>query len=246
MAHRGFNRQGLENSMVAFQAAVDLGYRYLETDVHATSDEVAVAVHDDTLDRVTDSRGAIARLPWSAVASARIQGQEPIPTLAELMDAWPDVRLNLDIKSGQAVLPTVRLIERMRAHDRVCIGSFSSARRREVVRRLSRPVATSAGQIAGAGFLAGTHLPNRIGNVAVRRSLNGVDALQVPVQRYGVPVVTKAAVAAAHRAGRVIHVWTINDVNQMHELLDLGVDGLISDRADLLKTVLMERGVWSS
>ncbi|MGB3827155.1 MAG: glycerophosphodiester phosphodiesterase family protein, partial [Ornithinimicrobium sp.] len=140
MAHRGFSLDGLENSMAAFQAAVDLGYRYVETDTHATSDGVAVAVHDADLDRVTDSTGRIAELPWRTVSRARIAGREPIPRLDEVLHAWPTLRLNIDVKSDAAVGPTVAAIERCRAHDRVCIGSFSDRRRRDVVRRLSRPV----------------------------------------------------------------------------------------------------------
>jgi len=244
MAHRGFSRAGLENSMVAFEAAVDLGYRYVETDTHATRDGVAVAVHDPSLDRVTDRTGQIAQLPWRTVSRARIGGREPIPRLDELLHAWPTLRLNIDVKSDPAIEPTVAAIERAQAHDRVCIGSFSDRRRREVLRRLSQPVAQSAGQLTGVGFRLGSALPYRSGQRVVERSLRHVDALQVPTQRYRLPVVTGPSIAAAHRAGLVVHVWTINDVAEMNTLLDLGVDGLISDRADLLKDVLTERGEW--
>lgn len=246
MAHRGFSLDGLENSMAAFAAAVELGYRYVETDTHATSDGVAVALHDETLDRITDATGRIAQLPWRSVSQARILGREPIPRLDELLHTWPELRLNIDVKTDAAVASTVAAIERAGAHDRVCIGSFSNRRRREVLRRLRRPVATSAGVPAGAGFRVASALPRGVGQRGVDFSLRGVDALQVPVWHHRVHVVTGPSVAAAHRAGRLVHVWTINDVSQMHELLDLGVDGLISDRADLLKDVLLERGQWVS
>ncbi|MGB3762926.1 MAG: glycerophosphodiester phosphodiesterase family protein [Ornithinimicrobium sp.] len=245
MAHRGFSLAGLENSMAAFEAAVELGYRYVETDTHATSDGVAVAVHDPTLDRVTDRIGVIAQLPWRTVSQALIGGREPIPRLDELLHAWPTLRINIDVKSDSAVAPTVAAIERAQAHDRVCIGSFSDRRRRETLRRLSRPVARSAGQIAGAGFRLGSALPHRLGHRITQRSLRHLDAVQLPAQRYRVPLVTGPSVDAAHRAGLVVHVWTINDVAEMNALLDLGVDGLISDRADLLKDVLIQRGQWA-
>ncbi len=245
MAHRGFSLDGLENSMVAFAAAVDLGYRYVETDTHATSDGVAVALHDATLDRVTDAHGRVDELPWRTVSKARIHASEPIPRVDELLHTWPDLRLNIDVKSDSAVAPTVAAIERAAAHDRVCIGAFSDRRRRAVVRRLSRPVATSAGQWAGVGFRIASSCPRQLGQSLVDWSLRGVDALQVPVIRYGVPVVTPASVEAAHRAGLPVHVWTVNDLPTMNALLDLGVDGLISDRADILKRVLIDRGQWS-
>jgi glycerophosphoryl diester phosphodiesterase len=244
MAHRGFSREGLENSMAAFAAAVDLGYRFVETDVHATSDGVAVALHDASLDRVTDTSGAIAELPWRTVAGARILGQEPVPRLDELLGTWPELRWNIDAKSDPGVVPLVAAIERARAHDRVCIGSFSDRRRRQVLRRLSRPVATSAGTSTGAAFRIGAGVPGPSGRRLAATALRGIDALQVPISHRGVAVVTATTLASAHAAGVPVHVWTVNDRAQMEHLLDLGVDGLISDRADLLKEVLSARGQW--
>ncbi len=230
--------------MAAFAAAVDLGYRYVETDTHATADGVAVAVHDATLDRVTDSVGAIADLPWAQVARARIKHREPIPRVDELLGTWPDLRVNIDVKADSAVWPTVAAIERAGAHHRVCISSFSDRRRRAVVRQLSAPVATSAGQILGANFVTGAALPRWLGAPMLSRGLRGVDALQVPTAQYGIPIVTTSSLAAAHRAGLVVHVWTINDPAMMRHLLDQGVDGLVTDRADVLKDIMIERGIW--
>ncbi|AKU17060.1 glycerophosphodiester phosphodiesterase [Luteipulveratus mongoliensis] len=241
MAHRGFSRDGLENSMVAFAAAVELGYAYVETDVHATADRVLLAFHDDTLDRVTDGHGAIHTLPYHRVQQARIDGREPIPTLDELLDAWPDLKVNIDIKAEPAVIPLVEAIERHRAHDRVCITSFSDRRRRTAIKRLSRPVATSAGQSQTAAFVLAqaSRLPG-----ASSAALRGVDCLQVPERHAGIPVVTARSVRAAHAAGTQVHVWTVDEPSDMTRLLDLGVDGLITDRSDVLKDVLQQRGSW--
>ncbi len=244
LAHRGFSRDGLENSMAAFAAAVDLGMRYVETDVHATLDEVVVAFHDASLDRVTDRTGRITSLPWREVSRARIGGTEPVPTLEQLLGTWPELCVNIDIKSPGAITPTVRVIERTRAHDRVCIASFSDDRRRSALQRLSRPVATSAGQLTGALFRLASAAPPPLRDRLVARALTGVDGLQLPVSHQGIPLVTRRTVDAAHAAGAFVHVWTINDPAQMHRLLDLGVDGLVSDRSDLLRQVLVERGQW--
>lgn len=241
MAHRGFSLDGLENSMAAFAAAVGLGYRYVETDVHATSDGVLLAFHDPTLDRVTDRTGAISGLPWRAVRQALIGGTEPIPTLEELLGTWPALRVNIDVKSAGAIGPLARVLDRTRAHGRVCVASFSDARRRAVLRRLAAPVATSAGVSVLAAFRAA---------VAVRSPalaaacLRGVDCLQVPVEFRGVPVVTARSVGYAHAAGRPVHVWTVNEAAEMRRLLDLGVDGIMTDRADLLRDVLVARDQW--
>ncbi|GEN79118.1 glycerophosphodiester phosphodiesterase family protein [Actinotalea fermentans] len=241
LAHRGFSAAEPENSMAAFAAAVALGFRYVETDVHATRDGVAVAFHDDTLDRVSDGTGRIADLPWSTVARARIAGTEPVPRLDDLLGTWPQLRVNIDVKSAHAIGPLVEAIERTRAHDRVCVASFSDARRRAVERALSRPVTTSAGTGTAARFRVAVATGR---GRAVARALGAVDGLQVPERHQRVPVVTAATVAAAHAAGRFVHVWTVNEAADMVRLLDLGVDGIVSDRADVLRDVLAARGQW--
>jgi glycerophosphoryl diester phosphodiesterase len=241
MAHRGFSPDGLENSMAAFRAAVELGYRYLETDVHTTADGVLLVFHDPSLDRVTDGEGRISRLPAATVAKARIGGLEPVPLFEELVSAFPGVRLNLDVKDWNSVPSLAAAIEQYGVHGQVLVASFSDRRRRAVLRRLSRPVAGSAGIVSNALFtLLGPVLPVRV----LRRVLRGVHALQVPVTYGAIRVVTPGFIRRAHRHGLQVHVWTINDPAEMHRLLDLGVDGIVTDRADLLKQVLQDRGQW--
>jgi glycerophosphoryl diester phosphodiesterase len=245
MAHRGFSREGLENSMAAFRAAVELGYRYLETDVHTTSDGVLLLFHDDTLERVTDGRGRISELTAAEVAAARIGGREPVPLFDELMTSFPEVRLNLDVKDWTSVKSLAAGIERHQAHDRVLVASFSDRRRRAVLKLLSSPVASSAGVMTNSLFVAlGPLLPAAWLRRVLRRPLRDVHALQVPVRYGAVRVVTSGYVRRAHNLGLAVHVWTINDPAEMRRLLDLGVDGIVTDRADLLKQVMQERGEW--
>jgi glycerophosphoryl diester phosphodiesterase len=190
---------------------------------------------------VTDGRGRISRLTATEVAAAKIGGVEPIPLFDELVAEFPDVRLNLDVKAWNSVPGLAAAIERHGLHDRVLVASFSDLRRRAVLKRLSRPVAASAGTVTNALFLLlGPFLPAGL----MRRVLRGIHVLQVPVQYGRMPVVTGRYVQRAHRHGMHVHVWTINDPAEMHRLLDLGVDGILTDRADLLKGVLLERGVW--
>lgn len=241
MAHRGFSREGLENSLRAFGAAVDLGYRYLETDVHATSDGVLVAFHDDRLDRVTDQQGLVAELPWRVVSRARIGGCEPVPRLEDVLGTWPDVRVNIDVKAPAAVAPLVDVLRRTAATARVCVASFSDARRRAVVRRLPPGAAASPGKPTVAASVVAARAPLPMAGRAgvLRRVLAEVDVVQVPTT-----VAHRSYVQAVQAAGRSVHVWTVNEPAEMHRLLDLGVDGLITDRADLLRDVLQARGTW--
>ena len=241
MAHRGFSRDGLENSLAAFAAAVDLGYRYLETDARATRDGEVVAFHDDRLDRVTDRRGRLADLPWSEVRHARIGGREPVPLLAEVLDAFPTARLNVDVKDAAAIAPLADLLRRTGATDRVLVTAFSDRRRHAALAAIEGRTATSAGTGSITRALAGVRLRSQ---AVVRRALGDVDAVQVPVSSGRIRVVSPAMVRAVHAAGAQVHVWTVDDPGQMHALLDLGVDGLITDRADLLRDVLLARGQW--
>lgn len=246
MAHRGFTHDNgaPENSLPAFAAAVDLGFRYVETDVHATSDGSLVAFHDDRLERVTDGTGVLADLPWSTVRKAKIDGTQEIPTLDAVLESWPELRVNIDCKAAAAVEPLVEVIERHRAHDRVCVASFSDERRRAVLRRLSRPVATSGGKSIISRFVVGGGTPAWSRIPFGQNALRDVDCLQVPRAAGRIRVVTEAALRRAHDAGVQVHVWTINDKTQMQELLDLGIDGMMTDRADILRDVLTARGQW--
>jgi glycerophosphoryl diester phosphodiesterase len=207
--------------------------------VHATSDGVLLAFHDEVLDRVTDTQGPLAGLTADEVRTARIAGEHVVPTMAELLEELPDCRFNIDIKSTSAVRPLVELVDRTRSHDRICVGSFSQ-RRLDAFRRASRGrVATSASPVEVALFLA---LPS--GGAARWATRRRVAALQVPHRRGRLPVVTRSVVRRAHAAGAHVHVWTVDEPAEMEELLDLGVDGLITDRTDVLKDVLTRRGQW--
>ncbi|GII99042.1 glycerophosphoryl diester phosphodiesterase [Sediminihabitans luteus] len=247
LAHRGFSRDGLENSMAAFAAAVELGFTHVETDAHGTADGVAVALHDAALDRTTDATGLVADLPWAQVRTARIGGVEPVPLLEDVLGTWPHVRVNVDVKATSGIRPVADAIERTRAHERACVTSFSPARRRATLALLTRPVATSSGTSEVAAFLlaARAGAPHAPFGALARHALRRVDALQVPERHGRVRVVDARTVAAAHAAGRAVHVWTVNDPADMHRLLDLGVDGIVTDRADLLRDVLVARGRWT-
>jgi glycerophosphoryl diester phosphodiesterase len=236
-AHRGGASEAPENTMPAFEHAVRLGYRYLETDVHVTADGELLAFHDDRLDRVTDATGALAELPWSHVREALVDGREPIPRFEDLVAAWPDVRINVDPKHDEAVEPLAEVLRRTGAVDRVCVGAFSD-RRLERLRALVGPgLCTSMG-------------PRQVARlVSVSRRLPGVGGLrapcvQIPPRQGRMPLVTERLVATAHRLGIQVHVWTIDDRAEMERLLDLGVDGIMTDRPQVLKDVLVERGDW--
>ncbi|WP_130865425.1 glycerophosphodiester phosphodiesterase [Acidipropionibacterium timonense] len=242
LAHRGGSHlpgnEGRENTLAAFGNAVALGYDHIETDVHATRDGHLVAFHDDRLERVSDGRGLVADLTLAQIRRASVGG-ERVPTLDEVLDAFPEVFVNIDIKAPGAVAPLVEALARHRAWDRVCVGSFSSRRLARFRRSVGRPVATAVGPV-GVGWSTLTRVGAR-----VLAPLGA--AFQIPHRaRVGgrdIDLVTRPFIEAAHAAGRVVHVWTIDDPAQMHELIELGVDGIVTDRPDLLLEVMAERGM---
>ena len=240
-AHRGWHTgdlDGCENTLAAFTRAVAEGFEYLETDVHTTADGVLVAFHDHVLDRVTDARGPVAGTSFADLKRARIGGREPIPTLAELLEACPSARFNIDPKSDAAVGPLIDLLNAANAVDRVCVGAFSDRRIAAVRGALGSRLATSLGPREVAALVTAAALGRR----APRTS---AVAAQVPVRFGRVTVLTPRLLEAAHRAGVEVHAWTIDEPAEMHRLLDLGVDAIMTDRPDLLREVLMSRGAWA-
>ncbi|MBK1783094.1 glycerophosphodiester phosphodiesterase [Prauserella cavernicola] len=243
-AHRGWHlddMSDLENSLPAFQRADAEGYRYLETDVHATADGVVVVHHDARLDRTTDATGPIAHQSWQTVSRAKIGGKVAISRLEDILEELPGAFFNVDIKSSAAVEPFVRVIQRLDAFDRVAAAAFSDARLARL-RKLAGPrLLTSLGPRSAAVLWANGWVPFlRLGFLS-----SGLMA-QVPARRGRMTIVDKAFLRAARNAGVEVHTWTINDPQHMRALLDLGVDGIVTDRPDLLREVLIERGAWPS
>jgi glycerophosphoryl diester phosphodiesterase len=250
IAHRGGAREAPQNTMEAFRAAAAAGYRYLETDARVTRDGTVMAFHDECLDRATDLAGPLAHLTVEEVEQAdagyrfspdggrtfpfRGRGVR-IPRLAELLQELPRARFTIDPKEEAAVEPLAAAIEQSNAWERMCIGSFSDRRLRRV-RALGRGRAcTSMGPAAVA--IA------RLASVFGRMPTLGAQGVDVPLGMGPVPIVTRRFVEAAHGAGLRVHVWTIDSEQVMHDLLDLGVDGIMTDRPMLLRDVFAARGL---
>jgi glycerophosphoryl diester phosphodiesterase len=241
MAHRGGAIEHLENTMPAFEACVALGYRYLETDVRVTVDGELVVFHDPTLDRVTDRSGRVDALPWREVQSALIGGREPILRLEDLLGAWPDVRFNLDIKAAGVLAPLVRLVRRLKVEDRICLGSFSDARIAAARRLFGPEVCTSLGPRGVAALRLSSYSPRAAGLVRIQAG-----CAQVPLALGGRPLVDERFIDAAHARSLQVHVWTVDSEAEAAEMLDLGVDGVMTDRPAMLRDLLVSRGQWAS
>lgn len=240
-AHRGWHLGGLagmENSLAALRRAATEGYRYLETDVRATRDGVVVVLHDATLDRTTDGSGEVEQLDWAAVRTALVGGREPVCRLADLLDELPDALLNVDVKADTAVVPVLELLRSTNQWHRVCLASFSETRLQRLRAAAGPRLLTSLGPASALALRLRSVLPLPVGP-PIRGEL-----AQLPIRHYGITVVDRPLVRFAHQRGLEVHVWTVDRAETMETLLDLGVDGLVTDRPDVLRDVLRARRAW--
>jgi glycerophosphoryl diester phosphodiesterase len=247
-AHRGWHigdLAGCENTLAAFRRAVQEGFGYLEMDVHASADGVAVVHHDATLERTTDGSGPIAAQPAAALRRMRVRGREPIPLLEEVLTELPATRITIELKSDAAVDAVLDVLDRTASWHRVCLGSYHDRRLARARAHGGARVFTSMAQMAAFGLRSRAWLdalPRPLSRLPAPPSIG--DLAQLPRRFGALTVVDPALMRAAHSSGREVHVWTVDAPAEMTALLDIGVDGLLSDRPDLLRKVLDDRGVW--
>ncbi|PVZ03416.1 glycerophosphodiester phosphodiesterase family protein [Actinomycetospora cinnamomea] len=248
-AHRGWHigdLAGLENSLAAFRRAVDEGYTHLETDVHATADGVLVVHHDATLRRVAGHPGVLRSMPWADLAGVRLRGREPLPRLEEVLEALPTTRFNVDLKAPGTVAPMLRLLERDDVAARVAVASMDERRVDAVRARFGDRVVTGIASRSALRLRARAVSPSLLRRPLGRALPVRGDLAQLPVRLGALTVIDDAMLAAARELGVEVHVWTVDRTSEMHRLLDLGVDGLMTDRPDLLRDVLVGRGTWTA
>jgi len=249
IAHRGSRLLWPENTETSFQGAYELGYRHFETDLHLTADGVLVCFHDHTVDRTTNAMGAVEQYTLAelqALDAGHRHGTNEgysfrgsgvrVPTLEWLLTEFRDTSVIVDLKTDGLAGPLTALVDDLDAYDRLIVGSFADARLVELKEICDGRIATSSGPALARMWV----LASRVG----RGAGGDIAALQLPTHMRGVRVVDKKLVDAAHAAEIQVHVWTVNEPKEMTRLLDMGVDGLVTDRPDLLKDLLIDRGEW--
>ncbi len=237
LAHRGLAIEAPENTLLAFAKALAIGASYLETDVHESSDGVAIISHDPTLERVAARKVSVNHLTAAELRRVDLGNGQNFCSLEQALDAFPDARFNIDVKSAGAVQGTINAVRSARALRRVLVSSFSSNIQRAAVEGLPG-VATSPPMGVMVRVLSSLNLG------ATRRVLSTLanyDAIQIPERYKGVRVLSPRLIRLAHEAGTEVHVWTVNEPVDMSRLLDLGVDGIVTDRADLALNIIRSR-----
>lgn len=237
IAHRGGLAHQAENSRPALEAMLELGVRVLETDVRATSDGEVVLAHDPSLERRFGDPREIAEISWDELSGLRDHDDASPLRLEDVLAEYSELVLNIDAKSDDVVSPLMRIVRDPEVRPRVCLAAFS-ARRVALMRRISGDrVMTGMGMADVARLLAVSRVPGPAPRDVTPR------AVQVPLTFHGVTVITPRFLDAAHSRGHVVHVWVVNKAEEMHRLLDLGVDGIVSDDLPVLSQVFRARGL---
>jgi glycerophosphoryl diester phosphodiesterase len=237
IAHRGGGEPAWENTFEAFSEALNLGFRIIETDLRLTADGKVVTYHDRSAKRVLGDDVPIRKLTLADLQRYAVRNSLTIPTLEEALAAWPSAKFNVDLKEWRVVEPFAKVIERAAAHERICVASFSDRRLVHARRLLGNRVAMSAGPRAVAQILA--RGARREGSRSSQFA-----AIQVPFRMLENERVRRYVLQAARRQRVQVHAWTVNDRTVMTELLEAGVDGIVSDALPALKDLMLRRGQW--
>jgi glycerophosphoryl diester phosphodiesterase len=235
-AHRGAGEVAPENTMAAFQGAVDQGFEVIETDIQTSRDGTLYTFHDDDLLRLAGVNRPIGALTDSEISALRVNETHPIPRLKDVFEAFPDTMFNLDAKTETTPKPLARLIKHMDRQDQVCIGAFRDRRIDTVLRDLGPDTCHGLGLARAAAFYLSARLHLGLHFRA--------KCVQLPLHYYGINLVTPRSIAHAHKIGLKLHVWTVNDAETMRQLIALGVDGIMTDNCALLKHELQNAGLW--
>ncbi len=234
--HRGGDEEKTENTLEAFQYSSDLGFVFMETDVQSTSDGKVVIFHDNDLKRVAGLNKRINELTLKEIKEIDLINGGRIPSLEETLSSFPNLRFNIDIKVDFAVDQTIKIVNDQDAFNRVCLAAFSTNRLNRIRKLTDSNLCSSMGQAEIVKLLFSSFGLNL-------KTSPGLCA-QVPVSQFGIPIVTKRFIKKVHDLNKFIHVWTIDETEEMHRLIDLGVDGLMTDKPSVLKKALVARNLF--
>tara|TARA_B110000014_G_C20125662_1_gene599374 strand:+ start:3164 stop:3919 length:756 start_codon:yes stop_codon:yes gene_type:complete len=233
--HRGGAEDATENTLDAFQYSANLGFVFMETDVQSTKDGKIVVFHDDSLKRVAGINKQIKQLDLKQLKDIKLLKGGTIPTLDELLHSFPKLKFNIDIKTHEATNESIKIIRQHNAFDRVCLASFSSKRLKKIRKILNGHLCSSMGMTEVLNLILNSY--------GLNLKISDGQCAQVPKSYFGIPVLSKRFIDYAHHCSKLVHVWTINNENDMHNIINLGVDGIMTDFPSVLKKVLLEKGL---
>ena len=225
--HRGCRENYSENTLEAFKESVDLGYKYIETDLRLTKDKRVIVFHDNDFNRLAKINKKVQSLTLREIKNIKLIKGGTILELTNLLEEFPKIKFNIDIKDSRSLIPTIEVLDSLNAYSRVCLASFKSS----ILWRLKkiRPQSCVSMGIIDTAIFKIFH-----------KIINDVDCIQVPIKWRGINVLTKKLIDMAHLNNLKIHVWTINSEEEIFRLINLKVDGIMTDNAVLLKKIIDE------
>jgi len=236
IAHRGASLLAGENSFEAFKKANDLGYKLLETDVHGSKDGTAYIFHDESLQRLTGDNKKIYNLRDRDIDSIKINNSTIIPRLSDIFEELPSNFFNLDAKTWQAVAPMAQTIKQTQFQSKVCIGSFNNSRINKILKELGPETCHSMGTSSVLKFYFSAYSGFKLDFSA--------QCIQLPIAQFGISLMTQNIIRHAKRLNIKIHFWTVNDAPTIKKLIDLNVNGIMTDDCVLLRKIMLEHGKW--
>lgn len=236
IAHRGASLVATENSFESFRKAFDLGYRVIETDIHSSKDGTAYIFHDNTLERLTGENLKISDLKDVDIDSLKVNKSSIIPRLSNVFEEFPEGLFNLDAKTWEATIPITNTVKKMACSSRVCIGSYNDKRIDAIIRELGVETCHSMGTSNVFKFYLGAQL-------GIKQNFTA-QCIQLPIKQFGISLITQKILRHARKLGIKIHFWTINNSGLIQKLLELDVDGIMTDDCILLKTIMEKKHKW--
>ena len=236
IAHRGGSNSGIENTMEAFENAINMGFKIIETDIQITKDKKLVVFHDLTLDRLTNTKGLVKDKTWNELKKIKILGKYSIPLLSDIFDKWPKIKINIDPKNDECIDYLISFLREYNYFEKICIGSFSGKRLQRLRKEFGPKLCTSAGPFEVLKLKLFSLI-----NLSISIDANCV---QVPLKYYGINIIDKNFIKFCQSQNLMVHVWTINDILEIERLLDLGVNGIISDNIEGLKKIFKKKNYW--
>ena len=220
--------------MEAFEQSINLGFKYIETDVRATKDNKLVIFHDPDLKRMLNLEIDISSINYDELSSYKINGVHKIPTFLETVSSWPNINFNIDPKSDKSAELLISELKSVGNLDRFCVGSFDSTKLNKIRNAFDNKLCTSMGT-------------NEVINFYFLRffGINSINTpcLQLPYFKNGFKIITAKLIRDAHKFNKKVHAWTIDDPKEISELLDMGIDGIMTDSPELLKNEVAKKGI---
>ena len=233
LSHRGNSKKFIENSFEAFNSVIQLGYKYIETDLRMTLDNEVIAFHDPDLKRLFNLDLQVKDLTFNEINNLFKEQNSSLLTLEDALKKFPEINFNIDLKVSKVIQDSIRVVADLNAFDRVCFASFHSSHTEKVLRHNQKAIVSMGMKdIALFKFL--------------KLNYKNIKIIQIPLKWKGIKVLTRNLIKKAHKSNLQVHVWTINDRKTINNLIDLGVNGIVTDEPELLMEIMKERDLISN